>query len=254
MDAYAQYLAGKTSAPNYQTPTTTGIAPVSSKGSEEAGTPMSANVAAKAGMVSALMNQRLYNDTMSDITKQAAQRKSDLQSMYDTALKNINAEHQNSSNNINNTASKNLQQAYINNMLGQKNLAQKMASQGLTGGATESTLARLINAYGNNRNSINGQKATDLANLQTQMDARRNSALSDYTSALSQMYQDAFNQRVQARNQFNSGMLDALNQYAMSGAADDNWFEDTAARLSGVYGMGLTGNALANAYTGYLTR
>jgi len=252
MDAYTQYLAQKTSSPTYQTPTMTGTAQTSSAGSEEAGTPMSSNIAAKSGMLSALMSQRTYNNTLGAITNAAAQRKADLQSMYDTSIDAINKEHTNSQNNINNTATKNLQQAYINNMLGQKNLSQKLASQGINGGATESTLARLINAYGNNRNSINGQRATDLANLETTTNSRRNDALNTLTNGLSQMYQDAYNKRIDAMNEYNNNLMNALNNYASSGAADDNLLEDWAARISGVYGGGLSGNALANVYMNYL--
>lgn len=252
MDGYAQYLMNKTSAPSYQTPVSTGNQVPSSAGSEEAGTPMTSSIAAKVGMLTSLMNQKTYNDSIQAISKAAKQRGQDLQKSYNTALASINNTHANSQNNINNTASQNLQQAYINSMLGQKNLSQKMASQGLNGGATESTLARLINAYGNNRNAINGQKATQLANLETEMNNRRNSALQTYTDAMNQMYQDAFNQRMNALNTYNTNQNNAALQYASSGAADDGLFEDWAARLSGVHGLGLSGNALANAYMGFL--
>lgn len=58
-----------------------------------------------------------------------------------------------------------LQQAYINRMLQQRNLAQQLSAQGLNGGASETTTAGILNNYNNSRNALETERQNQLASL-----------------------------------------------------------------------------------------
>ena len=83
------------------------------------------------------------------------------------------------------------QQAYIQYMRSQKALPQMMAAQGLSGGASESSLAGLEASYGNNvnalRNSYNqaiNDIDTDIANLRASGDISLAENAGDYSQKL----------------------------------------------------------------------
>lgn len=67
--------------------------------------------------------------------------------------------------NINQAADENARQAYVQYMQSQKALPQQLASQGVTGGATETANLGLQTAYQNNVNSINTNKANRLQEI-----------------------------------------------------------------------------------------
>lgn len=59
-----------------------------------------------------------------------------------------------------------LQQAYINKMMSERNLAQQLAAQGLNGGASETTTAGMLNNYNNSRNALETERQNQLASLE----------------------------------------------------------------------------------------
>lgn len=84
-----------------------------------------------------------------------------------------------------------LQQAYINRMLQQRNLAQQLSAQGLNGGASETTTAGMLNNYNNSRNALETERQNQLASL-----------LNTYQNNMAQL-----------ENQRASGDAADLNQY-----------------------------------------
>ena len=67
--------------------------------------------------------------------------------------------------NINQSADENARQAYIMHMQAQKALPQQLASQGITGGATETANLGLQTTYQNNVNAINQNKMNALQDI-----------------------------------------------------------------------------------------
>lgn len=59
-----------------------------------------------------------------------------------------------------------LQQAYINKMMSERNLAQQLSAQGLNGGASETTTAGMLNNYNNSRNALETERQNQLASLE----------------------------------------------------------------------------------------
>lgn len=184
-----------------------------------------AQAAAKAAMLSAYAANNSYQTQLNDLNKSLNNRRSILKSSYNNALNTLLSDYDLSKGNINNTASDSLKQAYITNMMNQRNLKQKLASQGLTGGATESTVARLLNAYGNNRNSINSERSRNLSSLENNYNTNRNSALSNYNNALAQLEAENFAERAKLQTALNDRLYSAVNDYAASGAYDDDVYK-----------------------------
>lgn len=91
----------------------------------------------------------------------------------------------------NDDAAKSLREAYINYMMNKKNMNQNLSVAGISGGATESSLANLYNNYGNSRNNINEGLSSNLANL-----------LNTYQNNLAN-----------AEQTYNSTLADAMNNY-----------------------------------------
>ena len=58
-----------------------------------------------------------------------------------------------------------LQEAYINKMMSLKALPQQLAAQGLSGGASESVTAGLLNSYGDARNDLELERQHQMAEL-----------------------------------------------------------------------------------------
>lgn len=115
-----------------------------------------------------------------------------LKSNYDSALGQLNSSYDRSANAVNQDAANSLQQAYINRMISERGMNQAMSAQGLSGGASETTLANLYNNYGNARNNIENTKATNLSNLAGIRDDSLAKALQSYNTQLA----DAENRRM----------------------------------------------------------
>ena len=126
--------------------------------------------------------------------------------------------------NINQAADENARQAYVQYMQSQKALPQQLASQGVSGGATETANLGIQTAYQNNVNAINQNKTNrlqeidnaivDLQNtgdlsLVEQVLANNQAALDAYTSTFDKGV--SYNQWA---NQFNANRQDTLADQA----------------------------------------
>lgn len=98
---------------------------------------------------------------------------------------------------LNSASDKSLQEAYVNRMLGERNLQQQLAASGRSGGAAETTLLGLQNSYGTARADIEQNRQDNLQQLYTEWmnqkaqneQTRQNAiagAATDYAQALAQ--------------------------------------------------------------------
>ena len=126
--------------------------------------------------------------------------------------------------NVNQSADENARQAYIMHMQAQKALPQQLASQGITGGATETANLGLQSTYQNNVNAINQNKMNALQDIDNaivdlqntgdlstveQVLANNQAALNAYMSNLDK--QVGYNQWAQ---QFNANREDTVAEQA----------------------------------------
>ena len=118
-----------------------------------------------------------YNSTKATYDKNLEAQMGQLKDAYDFGSGKVNA-----------GADSSLQQAYLNKMDNMRTLPQMMSAQGLTGGMTETTNARLLNAYGNNRNNIERGRADNLADLLNVYQTNTGKAQQDYNTRLAEAY------------------------------------------------------------------
>lgn len=107
--------------------------------------------------------------------------------VYDASLANLNAATDSS-----------LRQAYIKHMQDEKNLPQQMQAYGISGGATETNLANLKNAYGTNRTNIQAENLAQQRMLEQ-----------DRANAIMNAEADAANYEASAIREYNGGLLDS---------------------------------------------
>lgn len=149
-----------------------------------------------------------YNSNVAAMNNAYEQRSELLKNNLDSTLKNLQTDYDASKASINNDAEKSSREAYINSMLSKKNLAQNMAAQGLSGGASETTMAGLENNYGNARNEIAATANENLGNLLDLYNKNRNSAQQAYND---QLAADAL-QKAQYMTQFENDRQNMLAQ------------------------------------------
>lgn len=187
----------------------------------------------------------------------ASQRQAALQSAYENAKNNImggfdsalgrlrdnlnsaqdalRSSHDNSLQKLKDDAYNSLREAYVNRMLQAKNIGQQLSAMGLSGGASESTLANMSNNYGNARNNINttlnsnirdleANTAQNLANIlqafnnsAANLDSQRASQLANIDMALANGMADAMDK--QFSFQTSSGYMNALQDALANQAA-----------------------------------
>lgn len=126
--------------------------------------------------------------------------------------------------NINQAADENARQAYIQYMQSQKALPQQLASQGASGGATETAALGLQTAYQNNVNAINQNKANRLQEIDNAIvDLQNTGDLSTVEQVLANnqaaldAYMNTFDKGVgynQWANQFNANRQDTMADQA----------------------------------------
>lgn len=148
------------------------------------------------------MAQSAYDKGMSNLNSAYDARLKSLAENLGLAQTQLKNAYDSSAKAVNQDADRSLKQAYVNQMLNKKNLNQQLSSQGLSGGASESTMARLYNNYGNSRNSIEGTRADNLGELNNTYNTNLAEALSAYNTAVA----DADSQRMQYINSLESAL------------------------------------------------
>lgn len=157
--------------------------------------------------------QNAYDKSMSALNNAYDSQVSNLKNKYDFTVGQLNSSYDNSAGKINANAEDSLRQAYINRMLSQKNLGQQMSALGLNGGATETTLANMLNNYGNARNNIETTRANNLSDLAFTRDNNLAEALQNYNSALANADAQRQAQIMNLENALANNQISALGDY-----------------------------------------
>ena len=164
--------------------------------------------------------EQKYNDIQKAYEEQEEAIREQNRLAVEQGVNRLNAQK----NNINQSAEDNARQAYIMHMQAQKALPQQLASQGVTGGATETANLGLATTYQNNVNDIDRNKANALQDIDNaivdlqntgdlsaveQVLANNQAALNAYMSNLDK--QVGYNQWAA---QFNANRTDAMAEQA----------------------------------------
>ncbi|PWM57929.1 MAG: hypothetical protein DBX91_10390 [Subdoligranulum variabile] len=130
---------------------------------------------------------------------------------YNSSIGTMTESYNNGVAGVNRQADKTQNQAYINYMLSKRDLPQMMTAQGLNGGAAESTMAGLMNNYGNSRNEIDVGRNASLAEMQQNFNANKASALQAYNSALVDLENRKMAYQMQLEQALQQGIVSAAN-------------------------------------------
>lgn len=178
--------------------------------------------------------QNAYNNNMSALMNAYNSRMSNLDSSLQNAKEQLQGYYDNSKRGIESDSARALQEAYINKMLSQKNLQQQLTAQGISGGASESAIAGLINNYGNARNEIDTTKNNNLADLEQ-----------NYNSNLADVLNNYYNARNAADESKLSYQMQLENALANNTVSSFGNLYDAMANLDSSY-INAMQNALAN--------
>ena len=169
--------------------------------------------AAKASAAKARDEKNAQAQNAYDATVQA------LQENYDAGSGTVNKGYDSRIAQQNQVSDQALKEAYISKMMGQRNLGQQMAAQGRSGGAAESTLLGLQNAYNTSRAQTEQQRAgaVEQLNLARQEDL---SQLMQTLNAGKASAQDTLYERLAtAEDNYNQLLLAAQQTYQQQRAA-----------------------------------
>lgn len=214
--------------------TTSGSGSSATKASGSSGSSASASAATDtANSYNALL--AAYQAQQNDYSDYLRQMREAAQSAYDRGMSALNSAYDNqltslgdnlnettsqlanqynrSKDNITRDAEGSLRQAYINRMMAQKNLGQQMSAQGLNGGATETTMAGMLNNYNNARNNINATTNNNLTNLEGNYSDNLSQARQAYNSAVASANLQKAQQAMALENALANNQISALGDY-----------------------------------------
>lgn len=161
-------------------------------------------------------------DQMNKIAKKAYKRnKKTIQTIYDTSkgtfdtnLANNNgqleAQARYSTQLANADAEQAMREAYINQMLSRRDMGQWLASQGLTGGASETTRASLENAYQNARAQIDAERNRGVSDINMNYNNNIAQAIRQYNEQIAQLAQQKAQLEMQNENRYTNNQINAL--------------------------------------------
>ena len=177
-----------------------------------------------------LLNQRLgeydanYNNLLASLNDNYTNALNALGLNYADTEALLNSQLANSRNELEEARKRQLQEAYISRMMGEKNLADTLAGYGLSGGATESILADMRNNYANTRNTVEEKTQNNLRDLLLNYLSNLSNARQRYNENLYNAensrinaYNDAANYRSQARAGAYEDLYNTLANLTMKG-------------------------------------
>ena len=156
--------------------------------------------------------EEAYNRSKDNINNAFNESRGLLEQNYNASRDAMNSSYNNSLGKLQDDAAQSLKEAYINRMLSSKNLNQQMSASGLSGGASESTMASMLNNYGNARNNINTTLNSNIKDLNATRDSNMANILQSYNSNLANLVQQRANALAQIESALSAGLEDALGQ------------------------------------------
>jgi len=157
--------------------------------------------------------QNAYDRGMGALNSAYDSQMSSLRGNLDETRNQLTNQYNRSRDSISQDAENSLRQAYINRMLSQRNLGQQMSAQGLTGGASETTMANMLNNYGNARNNINTTMNNNLSNLEGNYSDNLSQAMQAYNSAVASANLAKAQQAMSLENALANNQISALGDY-----------------------------------------
>lgn len=155
-----------------------------------------------------------YANQLSSLSNNLNETKSQLENSFNRSRDNINIE-----------AADALRQAYINKMLSNRNLTQQLNAMGINGGAAETTLARMLNNYGNARNQIQVNQGRNLSSLEGNYNDNLSQVMQAYNTAVANAEMQKAQQIMELENALANNQIAALSDYmGYSNSGDSDYY------------------------------
>ena len=162
--------------------------------------------------------QSSYNNNKASIASMYENARSSAENAYNSgmaALQQAYAQQQAKAKAAKEAADR---ESYVNKMLQQKNLEQNLAAQGISGGASETTQAKLTNNYQNSRNAIYQDYSDNMSDLDVEYQTNVASAQAQYQSVLQALEQMKAQYDMQNEAQYQGNLANYTENYANIGA------------------------------------
>lgn len=174
--------------------------------------------------------QNAYNQNYSALSSAYNNKLANLENSLNNAKSQLTGQYDYAKGNIQSDSLQALQQAYINRMLGEKNINQQLTAQGLSGGASESVRASMLNNYGNARNQIDDTRLKNMAGLEQTYNTNLSDVLNNYYNAKSSAEEQNLAYRMQLENALANNQISSLGDYMGSMASIDNNYTSAVQR------------------------
>ena len=188
--------------------------------------------------------QSAYDNNMSALLDAYTKRLAGINENYDTTVNQLGLNFDNSSNALSSDAERALQEAYINRMMNEKSMRNQLNAQGITGGASESVIAGMLNNYANARNNIENNLADNVRTLREAYQKNLASALQNRNDALSAAEDTNLKYKMQLENDLRNNIIGYYNDLYSGLMNADAGYYDNMAKL--VYNQANNANELQN--------
>lgn len=145
--------------------------------------------------------EKMYNDQLQSYRDAQAAQEAQQQAQTQQTINNLEAGRPK----INDQYKSSAAQAYVNKMIQQRDLPQRMAALGLTGGASETSQLKLNTMYGNNMNDLTKQRDSSINDL----NLRIANARAEGDNALGTIRNNFALQMAQAQAEYNERLAEA---------------------------------------------
>lgn len=177
-----------------------GYAPAASKTVQTTNTAQTAAANAAQAAVPGVAAYSVPSVDVESIYNEArAQREAAAQKNRDTLLESLSAMYANATGSVNRTADEAQRQNFVESQIQQRNMGQQMAASGLSGGAAETTLLGIANAYGTNRRMTESERLQQVGALEDSYAQQKAAAEADYNTSMSDIAGDYAEQIAAAR-------------------------------------------------------
>jgi len=131
----------------------------------------------------------------------------------DSGVNQIGRAYNNSLNKLNRDATDAFRQAYVNKMIGEKNLQQRLAALGISGGLSESSLAGLTNSYDKARSNVQNTLDTNIGDLEQNYQSNLTSLINAYNEQIGNLKLNRASQEAQLQQNLANLIASAGGDY-----------------------------------------
>ena len=158
--------------------------------------------------------QNAYNNNLNAINSMYSDRMNSLNSRYNSGRDTLSATNEQQQEALRKAKEQAQRQAYIQSQVAERDMQQNLSAQGLSGGASESTLASMRNNYASNRNSNEEEYLNNAASLNASYQSELANLENQYQQLIDALNAEKANAIMQNENALANAGTATINQFA----------------------------------------